>query len=46
VLPVLIGALAPKDMNIAIRTIICFCGFATIFALLFSYLRAKVWKKS
>ncbi len=46
VLPVLIGVLAPKDMNIAIRTIICFCGFATIFALLFSYLRAKVWKKS
>jgi len=45
-LPVLIGALAPKDMDLGGRMLLWLGGVATIFTLLFLTLRAKVWKKS
>ncbi|MEY3853943.1 MAG: hypothetical protein RI910_2923, partial [Verrucomicrobiota bacterium] len=45
-LPVLIGALAPKDMDLGGRILLWLGGVATIFTLLFFTLRAKVWKKS
>jgi len=45
-LPVLIGALAPKDMDLGGRILLWLGGVATIFTLLFFTLRAKVWKKN
>ena len=45
-LPVLIGALAPKDIDLGGRILLWLGGVATIFTLLFFTLRAKVWKKS
>jgi sirohydrochlorin ferrochelatase len=45
-LPVLIGALAPKSLGMAERCMILFGGVATIFTALFFFLRAKVWKKA
>ena len=45
-LPVLIGALAPKDMDLGGRILLWLGGVATVFTLLFFTLRAMVWKKS
>jgi len=45
-LPVLIGALAPKSLGMPERFMICGCGVAAIFTALFFFLKAKVWKKS
>jgi len=45
-LPVLIGALAPEDMDLGGRIMLWLGGVAIIFTLLFFTLRAKVWKKS
>jgi sirohydrochlorin ferrochelatase len=45
-LPVLIGALAPKSLGMIERLMIWFGGVAVIFTVLFLFLRAKVWKKS
>lgn len=44
-LPVLIGALAPKSLGLADRLLIWLIGGAAIFATLFVFLRVKVWKK-
>ena len=44
-LPVLIGALAPEDMDLGGRIMLWLGGVAIIFTLLFLYLRAKVWRK-
>ena len=45
-LPVLIGALAPKSLGIPERFMIWGGGVATIFTALFFFLKAKVWKKA
>jgi sirohydrochlorin ferrochelatase len=45
-LPVLIGALAPEDMDLGGRIMLWLSGVAVIFAALFFFLKAKVWKKS
>mgnify|MGYP000166720261 CR=1 FL=1 len=45
-LPVLIGALAPKSLGMLERFMIWFGGVVTIFAALFFFLKAKVWKKA
>ncbi len=45
-LPVLIGALAPKSLGMLERFMIWFGGVVTIFAGLFFFLKAKVWKKA
>ena len=45
-LPVLIGVLAPKSLGMTERLTIWLGGIATIFAALYLFLRAKVWKKA
>ena len=45
-LPVLISVLAPKSLGMIERLMIWFGGVAAIFAALFFFLRAKVWKKA
>ena len=45
-LPVLIGFLAPKNLGMTERLMIWLGGIATIFAALYLFLRAKVWKKA
>ena len=45
-LPVLIGVLAPKTQGMTERLMIWLGGIATIFAALYLFLRAKVWKKA
>ena len=45
-LPVLIGALAPQSLGMLERFMIWFGGVVTIFAALFFFLKAKVWKKA
>jgi hypothetical protein len=45
-LPVLIGVLAPKSLGMTERLMIWLGGIATIFAALYLFLRAKVWKKA
>jgi hypothetical protein len=45
-LPVLIGALAPKSLGMPERFMIWGGGVVTIFATLFFFLKAKVWKKA
>ena len=45
-LPVLIGVLAPKNLALGDRLMIWVGGVATIFAALYLFLRAKVWKKA
>jgi sirohydrochlorin ferrochelatase len=45
-LPVLIGALAPKSLGIPERFMIWGGGVATIFTALFFFLKAKVWQKA
>jgi len=45
-LPLLIGALAPKSLGMLERFMIWLGGVVTIFAALFFFLKAKVWKKA
>ncbi len=45
-LPVLIGVLAPKNLALGDRLMIWVGGVATVFAALYLFLRAKVWKKA
>ena len=45
-LSVLIGFLAPKNLGMTERLMIWLGGIATIFAALYLFLRAKVWKKA
>jgi hypothetical protein len=45
-LPLLIGVLAPQSLGMPERFMIWLGGVATIFAALFLFLKAKVWKKA
>jgi sirohydrochlorin ferrochelatase len=45
-LPVLVTFLAPKGMDLVGRMILWLGGVAVIFAAIFFYFRAKVWKKA
>jgi sirohydrochlorin ferrochelatase len=45
-LPVLISVLAPKSLGMIERLMIWFGGVAVVFAALFFFLKAKVWKQS
>lgn len=45
-LPVLIGVLAPKNLGLGDRLMMWVGGVAVIFAALFFFLKAKVWKKA